>query len=128
MSQFAALELDTEKPGRLMLLDRNRAPLVDASGRQGYIDLYSMDSEYAAKQEDAVLRKRLAVKGRMKISPEEIKAERLDLLVALTVGWDLAVTDVPFSKEAARELYSNRKLLYIREQVEEFIGERENFT
>lgn len=128
MSQFAELELDTEKPGRLMLLDKNRQPLANKEGKQGYIDVYSSDSDYAGKQEDAVLRKRLAMKGRSKVTPEELKAERVDLLVALTVGWDLAITDVPFSPAAARELYSNRRLLYIREQVEEFIGERENFS
>mgnify|MGYP003118587636 CR=1 FL=1 len=47
----------------------------------------------------------------------------LDSLVESTLGW--RGTDQKFSKKLCRELYS--KAPYVKEQVDRFIGDRENF-
>lgn len=63
-----------------------------------------------------------------KTSAEKLQQESIDLLVAATVGWrglDKKGQEWPFSPDNARELY--RKYPFIREQVDEFIGERRNF-
>jgi hypothetical protein len=62
------------------------------------------------------------------LTPEELEAERIELFVALTVGWDLVVTDHEFSQLNARELYSLPTAPHIREQIEEFINTRANFS
>jgi len=126
-SKFSAFEIEVDQPSRMPLLDKVRQPYRDGD-KQAYIDLYSGDSEIARKHRRAVQRKRLAMRGRGKLTPEELEAEDNDLLVALTAGWDLVITDVPFSQEAARELYLNKKIPHIREQVEEFVFDRTNFS
>jgi hypothetical protein len=127
-SKFAALEIDIDKPSRMTLLDRDRQPYRNGDGHVAWIDLYSGDSEIARKHRRAVTRKRLAMRGRGKVAPEELEAEDNELLAALTAGWDLVITDVPFTQENARDLYSNARVPHIREQVEEFVFDRGNFS
>jgi hypothetical protein len=130
MSKFAGLELSVEKPFRLVLVHPvTRQPLRDAEGNEAYIDHYSGDSEAARKHQRAVTRRRLAMRGRMKFTPEELEAEAIDSLVALTTGWYLvdlhgSVIDTPFTQENARELYG---LGWLREQVDESVADRGNF-
>ena len=76
---------------------------------------------------------RLAQRGRMRITPEELEAESTELLAALTAGWHLVTLDghpldVPFSIENARELYAAPALAWLREQVDEFAADRGNFA
>jgi hypothetical protein len=127
-SKFAAFEIEVDKPSRMTLLDRQRQPYRNGDGRAAWIELYSADSDIARKHRRAVTRKRLAMRGRGKITPEELEAEDTELLIALTAGWELVITDLPFSKENARELYLNPKIPHIREQVEEYVNDRGNFS
>lgn len=127
-SKFSAFEIEIDKPSRMMLLDRNRQPYRNGEGHAAWIDLYSGDSDIARKHRRGVTRKRLAMRGRGKVAPEEIEAEDNELLAALTAGWDLVITDVPFTAENARDLYSNPRVPHIREQVEEFVFDRANFS
>lgn len=72
--------------------------------------------------------KQIAKTRRPEVSPEEIEAEALALLVAATIGWGgFTVGEQPleFSAEAARTLYTKHK--WIREQAEEFVNDRANF-
>lgn len=133
-SKFAALELETDKPGRMIIVHPvSRQPLRDAEGKEAYIDLYSADSEVARKHHRTVQRRRLAMRGRGKLTPEELDAENVELLAALTTGWyllDLAgnVIDVPSNAENAREIYGNSKIAWLREQVDEYAVDRGNFS
>jgi hypothetical protein len=73
------------------------------------------------------------MRGRMKITPEEIEAEAVDILAALTVGWHLVdlrgdVIDLPFTQENARELYGNPAVSWLREQIDESTADRGNFS
>lgn len=134
MSEFSGLELEIEKPYRLTLVHPvTRQPLRDEEGKEAYIDHYSSDSEIARKHQRAIARRRLAMRGRAKITPEELEAEATDLFVALTAGWYLVdlrgkKIDVPFSQESARRLYSNSAVGWIREQVDESTADRANFS
>lgn len=133
MSKFSGLALAVEKPQRMPLLHpTTNEPLKDDKGREAYIDLYSSDSDVARKQERAISRRRLNVRGRTKVSPEEIESASLDMLVAITAGWhlvDLAgkAIDVQFNASNARELYEEAELSWVRDQVDQFAGDRANF-
>lgn len=134
MSKFAGMALEVDKPSRMVIVHPvSRQPLRDAEGKEAYIELYSGDSDVAKKHHRAVQRRRLAMKGRGKITPEELEAEHVEFLGALTVGWYLvdlsgAPISVPFSPENARDLYAEAALSWVREQVDEFTGDRGNFS
>lgn len=129
MPDFSAFEIDVDKPSRLTLLDQNGRPYRSADGkRTAWIDVHSMDSEIGRKHQRAIARKRLQSRVRLKLTPEELESENTDLLVALTVGWDLVVTDLPFSPENARALYENPKTVNIRRQVDEHAADPSNFA
>ncbi len=77
--------------------------------------------------------RRLAQRGRLKLTPDEIERETVELLASLTAGWKLiapdgSAIDEPFSHENAKELYGNPAVAWIREQVNEFAADRENFS
>lgn len=138
MSKFAGLEIAVDKPQRLYLLHPNtRQPLRTRPNKAGeaeaaWVDIYSSDSKAARDHQREVQRRRLNMRGRGRISPEELEAEAVDLLAALTVDWRLvsldgAPIDVPFSGDNARELYAAPALAWIREQVDEFASDRANF-
>ena len=134
MSKFSGLELEVETPYRLILVNPvTRQTMRDPEGNPAYIDHYSADSEIARKHQRTIQRRRLAMRGRMKITPEEIEGESIDILAALTVGWHLVdlkgnLIDLPFNQENARELYSNPAVSWLREQIDESTADRANFS
>lgn len=134
MSKFSGMALPVDKPARMTIVHPiNRQPLRDKDGNEAYIELYSGDSDAARKHERSVARRRLAMRGRLKLTPEEIEAEGVELLSAITAGWRLAALDgspldVPFTPDNARELYSDNAMSWLREQVNEFTADRGNFS
>lgn len=67
-------------------------------------------------------------KNRGKTTAERIAQEALDLLVAVTVGWEGVEENgqpLPFSKDNCRRVYT--EIPFIKEQVDEFVGDRRNF-
>ncbi len=96
-----------------------------------WLTLLGTDSDIYRRAQRALQRKRMAraVKSRrMAIPPEELEAEALDLLVAVTTGWgglNAKGQPLAFSADAARAFYTRHR--WAREQAEEFIGERANF-
>lgn len=133
-SKFAGLGLPVDKPTRMPLVHPNtRQPLRDANGQDAWIELLSSDSEKARKHNIEIQRRRLrAARGRLRIEPEEIEADSVELLAVLTSGWhlcglDSTPLDVPCSIENARELYGTPGLAWLREQVDEFVTDRVNF-
>lgn len=130
---LAALSLDTEKPKRMPLLHfQTRLPLRDPDGNEGWIDVYSSDSEIARRHQREIQRRRFNLtRGRGNITPEEVEAEGTDLLVALTADWHLLGKNgeplgIPFSPQNARTIYD--KVTWVREQVDQFAADRGNFT
>ena len=87
--------------------------------------------EHVAKRENSIAQQAWGSHGKMpKGFLDSMKQRALDDLVVLTVGWTLDGIDgnpVEFSKEAARELYSDAGMAWLRDQAEEFVKERANF-
>jgi hypothetical protein len=98
------------------------------------ITVASTDSEAFRKASQAQQNKRLKqmTRGRRgagtALTAEEMEEESLDLLASCTLGWEgvnYGTDPLPFSKEAARNLY--RKHAFIREQVDEAMADRSLF-
>jgi hypothetical protein len=127
----ASLVID--KPRRMPLLNfQTQQPIRDAEGNEGWVDVYSGDSQIRRRHEREVTRRRYNMRGRGKLTPEETEAEATDLLVALTADWYLLTPngvplDLPFTPENARRLYDAPVARWIREQVDEFSADRGNF-
>lgn len=115
-----------------------RKPLLDEHGKEAALILGGKDSEQYQKTSRAWQAHRLEAAARARrlktVKGEQLQAEieehALDLLVAVTFGWENislnAPEELPFSPENARRLYSEGPL-FVREQAEEFIDERGNF-
>ena len=96
------------------------------------ITLLSIDSDEYHKVSMRLQNENIkfARKNRGKTTAEKLNSDALDLLVGVTVGWT-GITDganddpVPFSAENCRKIYT--ELPFIREQVDEFLGDRRNF-
>jgi len=73
-------------------------------------------------------RERFNRAGRIVQTPEEDRADGIELVVAATLGWTELIVDgaeVPFSAQAARLLYERFPWIY--EQVEKAVNDRGNF-
>ena len=130
-----------DAPRKLELVDTRLQPIryeIQANGEDphfepAWIELYSMDSGKARQYQNLVQRRRLEVNARgkmVKLTPEQLEAEAVDMLVALTANWHFRRRNgelIPFSSENARALYASTGAQYIREQVDGFISERTNF-
>jgi hypothetical protein len=139
-SDLVMVGVDT--PQKLELVDTRMQPIrYMVNGADGeepheeraWIELFSMDSAKARAYDNSVQRRRLDVNARgkmVKLTPEQLEAETVDKLVALTNSWHFRRRNgdlIPFSQENARLLYGSGGAQYIREQVEGYIGERTNF-
>lgn len=134
MSKFAGMALEVDKPERMTIVHPGtRQPLRDEKGNEAFIDLHSGDSDVARKHGRAVANRRLGMRGRVKLTAQELEADAAELLSALTAGWlllDLTgqPIEVEFSRENARELFTEPGLAWLREQVDEFVADRGNFS
>lgn len=137
MGGFEGLGLDVDASAKMKILHPvSGVEITDENGNEAFIELLSLDSEVAYKRRQ-LSRKRIfeqVQKGKkIKITPEQAEEDEIDSLVALTKSWHLVnpntgkVLDIPFSAENAYILYSDRKFSWIKEQVQEFVAERENF-
>lgn len=138
--KFAGLALEVDRPERMTILHPvTRKALCDEAGQSAWIELYSGDSEIADKHNRAVSVRRVneaARSRRRKVTEDDAESQKLDAidqLACLTTGWhlvDLAgrCIDVPFSREAARDLYGSPGMAWLREQVDEFAFDRANFS
>lgn len=71
---------------------------------------------------------KFARKNRGKTTAEKMAEDGLNLLVAITVGWEGIEENgqpIPFTQENARRIY--KQFPFIKEQVDEFAGDRRNF-
>ena len=133
---FDALELET-KPFRMEIMDPVKGtPMADKDGKVAYVDLISTESPEAESWRRGVFdRNQLAMKKRRNVAGQtfdENKAQGVELLVTLTVGWYLVdkagkPIDAPFSKETARQLYNNPKMSWLKQQVDDALGNDANF-
>lgn len=140
MSKFEGLGLDVDRPGRVLLKHPiTGAPLVEI-GEDGkekpdgeaYVLIYSTDSPAANVLQRENLDRRIRKRQDRPSTAAEMERDRIEVLAALTTGWRLVHLDgkplnIPFDKDAARELYALSTCTWLREQVENAIGDRSNF-
>lgn len=106
--------------------------LAQSDGSPVTLILSGEDSERFRRADRANRNKRLArqQQGRqIRVSTEELDAESLGLLVAVTLGWSGVAldgdTDLVFSAENATKLYTS--FPWLREQANAFVVDRANF-
>jgi hypothetical protein len=107
--------------------------VATANGEPLWIKLRSRFSEAARQIQHRLQDERFAqMQAGLKVttSSAQMEQDALDTLVACTVDWNLtnsAGEPIPFNSSNARKLYAEPKLVFIRQQVDRFIGENANF-
>ena len=139
-------DFDTAKIGeegaemRVMHPGQKNTPLTDEDGNEIVILLKGADTKTYRVAERASIRRRLEQLQQMQrknrnrkdvqLEDETIDEEVSTVMVEITTGWRNVsldgVTPLEFTKENAKILYM--KFRWLREQVEEFIATRANFT
>lgn len=105
--------------------------IEDASGTPLDIHLLLAGADSEAYQKELRRQQdKLLKKGRMKLSAEEAENNSVELLAACTLDWrnvEYNGDALECNRKNARWLYKNPRLSFIRDQVDEFIGDRANF-
>ena len=123
----------SEEGSVLTLLDpRTDEPLVNPDGSSVMITLSGMDGQRYRDHQRRIQNRRLKGLGRGKskidLDAEEMEKEALELLAACTIGWSgidgKDGNPLPFTTANAELLYGES---WIRIQVDQFIGDRQNF-
>lgn len=125
--KLSAFALETT--ATLHVRDIMGRPAFNADGSPVTIELRSDDDEAVKAQERLATNRRLKNLQRIRMTAEELEAEGLDKLAVATVRWDSFEDEdgsiIECNRANARALYA--KYPFIREQVDQFIGERANF-
>lgn len=133
MADLNTVAFDTEAARKLIIGHPSTGqPIYDQGGNPAYVEVLSTDSKTAQKHQREQTNRMLAKRNRNKVTADEIDASSVELLAALTKGWHLVnfdgeVIDYEFTVANARALYSSAKFRWLREQVDEFAGDRANF-
>ncbi|MFD2112569.1 hypothetical protein [Thiorhodococcus fuscus] len=103
-------------------------PLVMADGSPMFVRVLSSDAEPVKALQTRYRNEALRNPGK-RLTAEKIERRSIDQLVAGTVGWAIEGQGgpIPFSPEAAREIYSDPKKLWLRNQVTAAIYDDSNF-
>lgn len=139
---LAALNLSTAaNEGRPLHLlhPGDRTPLKTADGEPVTITLRGRDSEAFIKaQYEARERTLEAVAQQTRLTGADQDMSTAETLAACTVSWagipqgwidgTLDESPAPFSEAAARKLYANPGVRWLREQADAFVGKRSNFV
>ncbi len=111
---------------------KTHAPFKNDAGDMMTISIRSRTSEEVRfvtdKQRDRALKD--VARGKRTINAEEIEANAVDILVAATAGWTIdnfGGQPFPFNPDNARKLYSTPNLRWIRDQVDQHMGDEGNF-
>jgi len=132
LSQFNTQE-KSEKGAKLHLAGPDGTLLYDEESKEPVtITLMGADSNLFTSARHQMLTKRLKKqlgrRNQLHLTAEEMDNETLDILVKCTLSWEHIVVSAarpPCTAENVRNLY--RTYPWIREQVDEFIGDRSNF-
>lgn len=93
------------------------------------IDVLGSDSDKFKQLSRKKAQKMISSQNKKKsIDLESAESENVDILARCTTGWRNIIIDgseIEFSYESAKRLY--REYPFIKEQVDEFIGDRDNF-
>jgi hypothetical protein len=129
MTGLDSLAIAADVPGTLVLIHpATNQPIRDRDGREAHILLLGTDSAAGEQYRRDVMTRAIQRRNRQ-MTAEEVEANSVELLVALTVGWHLVSPDgepidYPFSPQNARALYSDRRFAWIKDQADAFVGDR----
>jgi len=102
---------------------------LEHDGKPMVIHLAGVDSVAYRKKQRALQNKRLQLMARSrKPDFDDIDSDGVELLAACTLGWSGLVMggkELKFTRAEAVDLYE--KQVWIREQVDAFVGDRANF-
>lgn len=110
-------------------LDGSKIP--DKEDNPVTITVVGKDSETFRKTSNKIMAGRISratSRGKLKLNPDELEAEAIDLLVTCTLRWSGIEVDgkeLEFSQANVKTVYI--RFPWIKEQVEDFIAERVNF-
>lgn len=105
--------------------------LLDDEGNPVSIKLLGQDSKAWRKMNRDFTRKKtseMAKSRRRSVDFTMTDEEKAEMVAACTIGWSGIEEDgqaIEFSQESAKDIYM--KYSWIREQADEFIGDRANF-
>jgi hypothetical protein len=135
MSKFAALAANVSDAFSMPITSPlTEAVLKDSDDKEAFISFLSPDSEVGRKIDRAqslqVMRKMRS--GRNLQDDDDLTEQQVDKLVALTAGWHLVdldgkALDVPFSKDNAKELWTDPAMGWLRRQAWVFVNTAGNF-
>lgn len=91
---------------------------------------------YSKKYQDQIARaqdRRLAAKGKIRVTAAELDSEKTELVLACVTGWENAPKldgkDLgPYSEDAARMLIDHPERKWLRDQLNDEIENEANFT
>lgn len=111
------------------LFDIDGSQLFNDDGTPMTIGVIGADSDEAQRFQRNTTNRRIQAGARAKVTAESIEAQGVNFLATLTKRWNITMDGgkPEFTKAAAAELYSNRTLAFVREQVDAAISERANF-
>lgn len=141
MSKFGKIGVDTKSTSRMeIILPGEIDPIADKNGKVAYIEFLPWDSEPGRKfdreQQTDVVRKGFRSRSRAELRDEAEKADQVldqaKRLSVLAVGWYLLdpagnEIDVPFSVDAARELFTEPETAWLRRQAWVYVSNEANF-
>ena len=127
---FASLDIAAaaDKGAELQVRDPISGQPLEANGQPVIIQLAGEDSDAYRRAERGAINRRLEGRQRGKVTAEDLEAETISSLAAVTLGWSnvrLDGQELLFNQANARALY--RRFRWLREQVNEFVATRANF-
>lgn len=105
--------------------------ITDKEGNKAWIEVYPKDSVVGRRAERRILDKRLKSKSKT-VTTADFNDTTVEMLTALTKDWYLVRGDgepaeYSCDEETKREFYSDDSLRWIRDQVDMFVLDIDNF-
>lgn len=104
-------------------------PLLDDSGKQMFIKAYGANSDVYRKHMNEAMNRRLGVKGKTKLTIEELEAEQLEVRIKVVTGWHITLGGKPLecTPQNVRKIFSDKKFLWLYEQFVTWHDNEANF-
>lgn len=113
----------------MQLVDpRTQVPLTTEEGQKIGITFLGYDSDLARKIRRKMMNDGLNRKRGLKVTAEEVESRSIDQLASLAMSWENITENgepLEFSKDELIRLLG--KYEWIRDQADEFVGDRSNF-
>lgn len=129
---FEKISLSVDVPKKMVLKHpATGLALVDKDGNEAYLELLSSNSAKGKAFETAMLNARFENRE-VKLTAEQLEAQRVDQLVALTTGWYLVGFDgepmgVAFTPDNVKKFYTTPGCAGWKEKATAFVEQDKNF-